>query len=47
MVWSLLSPKVRIYRKKEGIGGLIKMSKYIVAGGIFKNEEGEEWFDLI
>ena len=23
------------------------MSKYIVAGGIFKNEEGEGWFDLI
>jgi hypothetical protein len=23
------------------------MSKHIVAGGIFKNEKGDEWFDLI
>jgi hypothetical protein len=23
------------------------MSKNIVAGGVFTNEEGEEWFDLI
>ena len=23
------------------------MSEHIVAGGIFKNEKGDEWFDLI
>jgi hypothetical protein len=33
--------------KKEKIGWVVKLSKYIVAGGIFKNEDGEERFDLI